>query len=47
MSKDNQPQTDDQIDEPIDHSAQLHKHKNFNEMETERKDIMANPCTIQ
>ena len=37
----------DKFNEFLDYFAQVHKNKYSNELKTERRDIMANTCTIQ
>ena len=46
MSKAYHPQKYEKFTKHVDHFAQLHKHEHSNVMETERKDMMANICTI-
>ena len=45
--KANQPQTNDKFNKLVDCFAQVHKHEQSNEMQMERKDMMANTHTIQ
>ena len=47
MSKADQPQTYVKFKKLVDHFAKLHKHKDSNVMETHRKGMMVDTCTMQ